>query len=224
MDANNSATEAYLSIPAGMTEDDLDQSDLSDKEDAEKLDLSPFKIDWLTVGCDQKLGISILPGCRYMETWRSLKYDLMCLQKEGVQDIFCFCQKREFFKYRTKKLLSKYSEAGFTVHHCPIEDGEVPQMDTMMTIVEDIRLCVLGGRKTLVHCFGGLGRSCAVAACLLMSMDESLTSETAIQRLKDLRGPRAIYSVKQYNYVNEFKEKIKEFKQEQNQEGRSVSR
>ncbi|GFR92465.1 reverse transcriptase [Elysia marginata] len=43
----------------------LDQSDLSDKEDAETLDLSPFQVDWLDLefaDCSQKLGISALPG------------------------------------------------------------------------------------------------------------------------------------------------------------------
>ncbi|XP_005094827.1 cyclin-dependent kinase inhibitor 3 [Aplysia californica] len=220
--------DANQSLPDGVSADILDQSDLSDKEDAEQLDLTPFQVDWLdlqVVGCDQKLGISPLPGCRYQDTWRSLVFDVECLKKEGIEDVFCLCTKRELYMCRATKLLDKYGEAGFTVHHFPIEDGGVPEVASMLDITEKLRLCLLGGKKTLLHCFGGLGRSCSVAACLIMVMDDSVGHEEAIKRVKDLRGKTAIQSVKQFNFVNEFEEKLKLHKQ--NQKGvddRSVSR
>ena len=62
----------------------------------------------------------------------------------------------------------------------------------------------------LVHCYGGLGRTGVVAACLLLSVDEHMTPEEAVDRLRALRGPRAIASVKQYNFVHEFRQLSKE--------------
>jgi len=221
-------TNESMDLPSmGITEADLDQSDLSDKEDAENFDLTPFRIDWLdlqTVGLDKKLGIAELPGCRYKNTWRSLRFDVGCLKKEGIEEVFCLCTKGEFFVYRTKKIFEEYTRAGLTVHQRPIEDGDVLSVADMMSLVDEIKASLLAGRKTLLHCHKGLGRSCTVAACLLMSMDENVGHEEAIKRLREVRGPRAIYSVKQFNYVNEFEENLKEFRKENKEGARSVSR
>lgn len=208
----------------------LDQSDLSDKEDAETLDLSPFKVDWLDVGCadlTQKLGISALPGCRFKETWRSMNFDIDCLKEMKVEEVFCFCTNGELYMYRAKELFDKYRNAGINCNHYPIEDGLVPDISTLMSLLEEIRLCLVSGKKTLLHCYGGVGRSCAVAACLLMLLDSNLSPEDAKKRLSDLRGDAAIGSVKQYNFMNQFRDALKNYLQHQengNADNRSVSR
>ena len=37
-------------------------------------------------------------------------------------------------------------------------------------------------------------------------LDEDLTPEDVIIQMRELRGPRAVQSVKQYNFINEFRE------------------
>jgi len=203
------------------------QSDLSDQEDAESLDLSPFKVDWLDldfVGCSQPLGICGLPGCRFRSTWRSLLHDIQCLKNIGVEDVFCLCTKGEFYLYRCPDLLQRYFEAGLTVHHYPINDGQVPLVEDLMKIIEELRVCLMAGKKTIVHCYGGLGRSCVVAMCMMMDMDESLIPEDAFKKIRDLRGGGAIQSVKQYNFVNEFRDTLNRYTSDRGAEGGSVSR
>ncbi|BFZ07163.1 hypothetical protein BsWGS_10202 [Bradybaena similaris] len=208
-------------------EDHFDQSDLSDKEDAENLDLSPFRIDWLDlgfVGCSQSLGICALPGCRYKNTWRSLLHDIQCLKRAGVEDVFCLCTRGEFHLYRCPDLLQKYSEHGITVHHYPVNDGQVPPVEDLMKTIEDLRISLLTGKKTIVHCFGGLGRSCVVTACTMMAMDDALRPEDVCKKLRDLRGDGAIQSVKQYNLINEFREILNRYHSDRSADDRSVSR
>ncbi|GFR92462.1 cyclin-dependent kinase inhibitor 3 [Elysia marginata] len=135
-------------------------------------------------------------GCRFKDTWRSMSYDIDCLKEMKVEEVFCFCTKGDLYMYRATELLDKYSEAGINCHHYPIDDGLVPEMATLMKLLDEIRVCLMAGKKTLLHCYGGIGRSCAVAACLLMYLDTNLSSDDAKKRLKDLRGDAAIRSVK----------------------------
>ncbi|CAG5126847.1 unnamed protein product [Candidula unifasciata] len=220
---------AYMSSqenPGSVLESSLDQSD-SDQEDAENLDLSPFTIDWLDldfVGCPKSLGICALPGCRFKSTWRSLLHDLQCLKQAGVEDVFCLCTRGEFHLYRCQDLLEKYSEHEITVHHYPVNDGQVPPMEDLMKIIEDLRVCLMMGKRTVVHCFGGLGRSCVVVACTMMAMDETLRPEDVFKKLRDLRGAGAIQTVKQYNFVNEFHELQNRFNTDRSADDRSASR
>lgn len=44
-----------------------------------------------------------------------------------------------------------------------------------------------------------------VAACILMSLDEKVTPSEVIDKLRALRGPRTIQSVKQYNFVWDYR-------------------
>ena len=45
-----------------------------------------------------------------------------------------------------------------------------------------------------------------MAACLLQVIDEDLTPDDAISQMRELRGPRAVQSVKQYNFISEFRD------------------
>ena len=40
----------------------------------------------------------------------------------------------------------------------------------------------------------------------IIVLDEDLTPEDVIIQMRELRGPRAVQSVKQYNFINEFRE------------------
>ncbi|KAH9519032.1 Cyclin-dependent kinase inhibitor 3 [Bulinus truncatus] len=178
-------------------------------------DLSPFQVDWLDINLGEsqhKIGISGLPGCCFKDTWRNIDHDIECLKQYEVEDIFCLCTKGDFHRYRTQDILDKYRETGFTVHHYPIEDGQVPSFSEIVQIIEDLRLCLKAQKKTIIHCYGGYGRSCTIVACLLMATDDNLTHEDASRKLKELRGNSAINSVKQYNLVTEFKELFMEYK------------
>uniref|UniRef100_A0A3P9PXK4 Cyclin-dependent kinase inhibitor 3 n=1 Tax=Poecilia reticulata TaxID=8081 RepID=A0A3P9PXK4_POERE len=82
-----------------------------------------------------------------------------------------------------------------------------------------------GNRKTVVHCYGGLGRSALIAACLLLQLSVTMTANEAIEILREHRGGGAIQTVKQYNFLHEFREKYAAYKESREASTeRSVSR
>nr|XP_006813612.1 PREDICTED: cyclin-dependent kinase inhibitor 3-like [Saccoglossus kowalevskii] len=183
----------------------MNNFDSSDEEG--DTDLSPFKIDWIDyslAGCPEFLGISGLPGCRFKDTWRSLSSDIETLKSEGITEIFILCTRGELSKYRVPRLLQEYQKADIVVHHYSFPDGSVPSVPNCMKMLEEIRVCLMSGRKAMVHCFGGLGRSCLVAVCLM--------------------GSGAIQTVKQYNFIHDFRRILEEHESSQENEIRSISR
>ena len=72
----------------------------------------------------------------------------------------------------------------------------------------------------------GFGRTGVLAACYLMSLDSNLAPETAINHVRQLRGVRAIQTVRQWNFVQDFRSVEKNFNQSRGDydRSRSVSR
>ncbi|XP_046797839.1 cyclin-dependent kinase inhibitor 3 isoform X2 [Gallus gallus] len=103
-------------------------------------------------------------------------------------------------------------------------DGDAPDITTCCTILEELRSCLESNRKTIIHCYGGLGRSCLIAACLLLQLSDVVTPQQAIDSLRDLRGSRAIQTIKQYNFIHDFRENVAAHLATQDTVQRSVSR
>ncbi|KAB0343585.1 hypothetical protein FD754_020511, partial [Muntiacus muntjak] len=118
------------------------------------------------------------------------------LKSYGIQDIFVFCTRGELSKYRVPNLLDLYHQCGIITHHHPIPDGGTPDITSCCEIMEELEICLKNNRKTLIHCYGGLGRSCLVAACLLLYLSDTVSPQQAIDSLRDLRGSGAIQTIK----------------------------
>ncbi|XP_078001039.1 cyclin-dependent kinase inhibitor 3-like [Glandiceps talaboti] len=203
----------------------MNNFDSSDEEG--DVDLSPLKIDWFdysVVGCSGLIGISGLPGCRFKDVWRSLDSDIDSLHANDITDIFVLCTRGELTKYRTPRLLQAYHKEEFVVHHYAFPDGSVPSISTCVKMLEELRVCLECGKKALIHCYGGLGRSCLIAVCLMLLLDSNMEAEQAIQRIRELRGSGAIQTVKQYNFVNDFRKLLAEHEAKVDAVSRSLSR
>ncbi|XP_031165757.1 cyclin-dependent kinase inhibitor 3 isoform X1 [Sander lucioperca] len=188
--------------------------DSSSEEEVEEEQLTPFHISWLPlsiVECSQFLGICALPGCKYKDIRRNLEKDVDELQNQGVQEVFVFCTRGELNKYRVPSLLEVYRQRGFTVHHTPFPDGDVPELEQCCHILKKLQVSLENNRRTVIHCYGGLGRSGLVAACLLLQLSLTMTANKAIEILREHRGGGAIQTVKQYNFLHEFREKYKAY-------------
>nr|XP_046269012.1 cyclin-dependent kinase inhibitor 3 isoform X3 [Scatophagus argus] len=208
-----------LPQPEAMRTSEFDSS--SEEEDAGEEQLTPFHISWLPlsiVECSQFLGICALPGCKYKDIRRSLERDVEELQNQGVQEVFVFCTRGELYKYRVPSLLDVYQQRGFTVHHMPFPDGDAPELEQCCQILEELQVSLENNRRTVIHCYGGLGRSGLIAACLLLHLSVTLTVNKAIEVLREHRGGGAIQTVKQYNFLHEFRDKYSAY-----QEGREAS-
>ncbi|CAG13235.1 unnamed protein product, partial [Tetraodon nigroviridis] len=144
--------------------------DSSSEEEVEEEQLTPLHVSWVplsVVECSQFLGICGLPGCRYKDIRRSLDRDMEELQNQGVQEVFVFCTRAELHWYRVPSLLDAYRQRGFSVHHMPFPDGDVPELEQCSQILEELQASLENNRRTLIHCYGGLGRSGLIAACLI---------------------------------------------------------
>ncbi|XP_022089122.1 cyclin-dependent kinase inhibitor 3-like isoform X2 [Acanthaster planci] len=193
-------------------EDGIDKNESCEfdtSDDDQPFDTSPLKIDWLDLsayGLPGQLGVSAIPGCRFGEVWRKLKPDIDDLKRLGITDVFLLCTNAELLRYRVPTLLTEYAVAQFGIHHLPMEDGANLEVSNILGALQTLRDLLAAGKKVLLHCYGGLGRSCLVAACLLLQLDPGLDSETAIQKVRELRGHKAIETVKQYNFINDFRQ------------------
>ncbi|XP_061599584.1 cyclin-dependent kinase inhibitor 3 [Cololabis saira] len=198
----------------------------SEEDDVGQDELTPFHISWLplsSVECSQHLGISALPGCKYKDIRRCLQRDVGELQNQGVQDVFVFCTRGELNKYRVPTLLEAYRLRGFTVHHTPFPDGTAPELEQCCQILDELQTSLDRNRRTLIHCYGGLGRSALIASCLLLLLSSSMTPSKAIEILREHRGGGAIQTVKQYNFLHDFRERYAAYRDGVSTE-RSVSR
>ncbi|XP_023142427.2 cyclin-dependent kinase inhibitor 3 [Amphiprion ocellaris] len=200
----------------------------SEDEEVGEEQLTPFHISWLPlsiVECSQFLGICALPGCKYKDICRSLQRDVEELQNQGVQDVFVFCTRGELNKYRVPSLLDVYQQRGFTVHHMPFADGDAPELEQCCRILEELQVSLENNRRTVIHCYGGLGRSALIAACLLLQLSLAMTPNKAIEILREHRGGGAIQTVKQYNFLHEFRERYSSYQESRGAASeRSVSR
>ncbi|NWS74766.1 CDKN3 inhibitor, partial [Crotophaga sulcirostris] len=163
-------------------------------------------------------------GCKFKDIRRNLQKDIEELKTYGTQDIFVFCTRGELLKYRVPKLIDSYQQHGISVHHHPIPDGDAPDIDKCCTILEDLRNCLENNQKIMMHCYGGLGRSCLVAACLLLQLSDDLTPQQVIDSIRDLRGSGAIQTIKQYNFLHDFRENLAAHLATKDTIQRSVSR
>ncbi|GAA6070436.1 cyclin-dependent kinase inhibitor 3 isoform X1 [Tachysurus ichikawai] len=192
-----------------MRASEFDSSDEEDCGDEESY--TPLHISWLSlsvVECSQFLGICSLPGCRYKDIRRNLEKDVGELCAQGVQDVFVLCERAELVRYRVPGLLECYTRRGLSVHHLPFPDGGAPELHQCTCILDELQHCLHTQRRTIIHCYGGLGRSGLIAACLLLQLSVSMTPTNAIEILRELRGGGAIQTVKQYNFLHEFREKF----------------
>ncbi|XP_003206874.1 cyclin-dependent kinase inhibitor 3 isoform X4 [Meleagris gallopavo] len=203
--------------------------DSSDEEAAEEEgeEPAPLPLSWLPLPpaySSAFLAVCSLPGCRFKDIRRNLQKDIDELKNCGTRDVFVLCTKGELLKYRVPNLIDAYQECGICVHHYPIPDGDAPDITTCCTILEELRSCLESNRKTIIHCYGGLGRSCLIAACLLLQLSDAVTPQQAIDSLRELRGSRAIQTIKQYNYIHDFRENVAAQLEAQATVQRSVSR
>lgn len=72
------------------------------------------------------------------------------LKANGVMDLFVLCTTGELNKYRVPNLLSRLTDAGFTIHHFPVIDGCVTAPEELKAILDKIRINLSQMRKSVV--------------------------------------------------------------------------
>uniref|UniRef100_A0A8C6VMY9 Cyclin-dependent kinase inhibitor 3 n=1 Tax=Naja naja TaxID=35670 RepID=A0A8C6VMY9_NAJNA len=182
----------------------VNEFDSSDEEPLEE-EQTPFQVSCICFNSIICFFSSFLLdlGCRFKNIKRNLQKDIDELKSHGVLDVFVLCTKGELTKYRVPHLMETYQNYGITVHHHPIPDGGTPDIARCCVILNELRNCLESKRKATIHCYGGLGRSCLIAACLLLQVSDNLTPQQAIDCMRELRGSGAVQTLKVRPFINQ---------------------
>ncbi len=97
--------------------------------------------------------------------------------------------------------LDEWEKRGVEVLHSPIPDFTAPSLNQLLEILRWIDARVHEGKKVLIHCLGGLGRSGTVATAWLM-YSKNLPLSEALRRVRSVR-PGAVETYEQMEVLKE---------------------
>ncbi len=165
-----------------------------------------LRIDWLDDGhldAPGRVGLTICPGRRDRD--RRVEGDLSRIIALGGRRLVSLLTGAELEWAGVSDLGERASLAGITHRHEPIVDQGVPPLEVMEDLITWLLDGVDRGEDTVLHCMGGLGRSGLVAACMLV--DRGRSPAHAIALVRQARGPRAVETSVQVDYVREWSER-----------------
>jgi protein-tyrosine phosphatase len=162
-----------------------------------------IRVDWIedkSIPSDA-IGLTILPGRK--DYSRSVDEDLKQLKQYKVTTVIPLITDDELGHFGVSNLLTKYAEYGIKVNRLPIMDQLISSESEMKEMVAYLDQAISKEEKIVLHCVGGLGRSGLVAASYLKF--KGLDSNNAIQAVRNVRGPRAVESKVQEEFVHNIK-------------------
>ncbi|WP_297501128.1 dual specificity protein phosphatase family protein [Thermococcus sp.] len=106
--------------------------------------------------------------------------------------------------YELPYSLEEWGRRGVEVLHSPIPDFRAPSFSQLLGILRWIENRVWEGRKVLIHCFGGLGRSGTVAVAWLM-YSKGIPLREALRRVRSVK-PGAVESGEQMDVLRVLEE------------------
>ncbi|MEJ6404472.1 phosphatase domain-containing protein [Yoonia sp. 2307UL14-13] len=131
--------------------------------------------------CGGELAITPIPG-----RTRHYYTDWLRLEAWGPALVISMTTQAELERKGSGSLGTDLVNAGIRWLHCPVADFGVPDRGWDWAPVRDEALSVLGqGKRVLVHCFGGCGRSGMMCLRLMIAAGED--AETALARLRKVR-------------------------------------
>lgn len=134
---------------------------------------------------------------------RDLSLDLDRIAQWGACAVVTLMEGHELAQYRVADIGSAVQALGMEWHHLPIQDFDIPRAPFAagwVTAGPLLHAHLTAGRKILLHCLGGLGRSGTIAARLLI--ERGLQPVTAIAAVRAAR-PGAIETDAQCAYVRQ---------------------
>lgn len=102
--------------------------------------------------------------------------------------------------------LDEWKKRGVEVLHSPVRDFSAPSVEQLFEILRWIEKMVREGKKVLIHCMGGLGRSGTVAVAWLM-YSKGLPLREALRRVRMVR-PGAVEVEEQVEVLKELEKSL----------------
>lgn len=136
--------------------------------------MPPFRELVLPGGITGHLYLHNMPGrSGYGETWEQFQLNAGA---SDIDTIVCLCSDEELGKKSPEYAHAvKNRKTGFNWKSFPIADYQVPDnLDSFTSFVSDIASRLGDGRKLLLHCGAGIGRTGMTAVCILLALGVSL--------------------------------------------------
>ena len=123
--------------------------------------------------------------------------DLRSLKQQGIQAVVNLCA--ECYDLHEIEQL-----AGIDVYYLPIPDEEAPSLDDMVKALDWLETRLADGKKILVHCRFGIGRTGTLVTAYFLKNGFSL--KEAHEKMR--HTPTAPASRIQWDFLDEFSKKL----------------
>ena len=161
-----------------------------------------LRVDWIEPDLTGtgRLGITPCPGRR--DQSRDLDTDLTQLRSDGATRLLCLLTDSELSWAAVPDLGPRAQAAGLTYHRLPVPDQGTPDVADAIDLVQWCQEATEQGEAVVVTSMDGLGRSGTIAACTLVAA--GISPESAIAAVRTARGPRALETLAQEDFVVTF--------------------
>ena len=166
----------------------------------------PLRVDAVVAPGGGLIGMTFCPGKvqphGFTGSWdRDFALDLDRIRDWGAAAVVTLVEAAELDRYRVPHLSHEVQARGMEWHHLPIVDADIPRKPfdaAWPQIGPVLRAHLLAGRRIVLHCLGGLGRTGTVAARLLVELGQA--PGAAIRAVRQAR-PGALETQGQVAYV-----------------------
>ena len=124
-------------------------------------------------------------------------YDFEFLKENGFEAIVSLTE------FPLNKVLIE--EFGFSVKHIPVRDFEAPTLEQIEVFIAFAVKARAEGKKLVVHCDAGIGRTGTVLACYLVS--KGYNAAKAIEEVR-VKRPGSVETIEQEELVMQYEERF----------------